>query len=194
MFLNSLDNKPIFERADGFKVKDLTASMFNLKSNNYVSYNVYRVPKEFAMRPDLISAAAYNNTIYAEIILKFNGISNPFSIQEGDVILIPNLDSAQAIIANTQKGSEADGSKIIRDSYKYIDPLKIPKVNSDFQNRQFVSSAKEGALPPNVAQEGETQITYRQGRVYFGADVETCLQSGMSQSEFLSQVIKNKKL
>lgn len=193
MFLNSLDNKPLVKRDDGLEVKDLTASMFNLRSNNYVSYNIYRVPKEFAMRPDLISAAAYNNTLYAEIILKYNGISNPFSIQEGDIILIPNLDSVKAIIA-PQKGTDADGSKIIRDSYKYIDPTKIPKTINDFENRQIVAGAKENALPPNIAQEGENQITYRNGRVYFGPGVETCLQDGMTQSEFLSTVIKSKKV
>jgi hypothetical protein len=190
MFLNSIDNKPNFTRPDGVEVKDLTASMFNLQNNNYVSYSIYKVPKEFAMRPDLISAAAYNNTMYAEIILKYNGISNPFSIQEGDMILIPNLDSVQAILA-PQKGAETDGSKLIRNSYKYIDPTKIPKVSAEFQNRQIVSGAQEGALPPNMAQEGETQITYRQGRVYFGSNVDTCLENGMSQSEFLTKVIKN---
>jgi hypothetical protein len=191
MFLNSLDKKPVFTRPDGIEVKDLTASMFNLKSNNYVSYNIYKVPKEFVMRPDLISAAAYNNTIYAEIILKYNGISNPFSIQEGDMILIPNLDSVQTIIT-PEKGTDADGSKLIRDSYKYIDPTKIPKISNDFQNRQIVGGAKEGALPPNMAEEGETQIIYRNGRVYFAENVATCLQNGMSSAEFLTNVIKSK--
>ncbi len=191
MFKYSIDEKPIFTREDGIKVKDLTASMFNLQSKNFISYNIYRVPKEFAMRPDLISAAAYNNTLYAEIILKFNGISNPFSIQEGDIILIPNLESAQAVISQ-QKGTDSDGSKKIRDSYKYIDPLKIPKASNDYKDLQIVSGAKEGALPPNIANENETQITYRNGRVYFSSDVDTCLENGMTQSEFLTNIIKTK--
>ena len=191
MFLNSVDKKPIFERPDGIQIKDLTLSMFDLNFQNNTKYNVYRVPRDFAMRPDLISAAVYNNSIYAEIILKYNGISNPFSIKEGDLILIPNLDSVDTIIS-PQKGTNADGAKLIRDSYKYIDPIKIPKTNNAFQNRQIVGGAEEGALPPNIAKEGETQITYRNGRVYFGAGVETCLQNGMTQSEFLTNVIKSK--
>jgi len=191
MFKNSIDDKPNFKRSDGIEIKDLTASMFNLKGNNYVSYNIYRVPKEFAMRPDLISAAAYNNTKYAEIILKYNGISNPFSIQEGDIILIPNLDSVQASIS-TQRGTDADGSKLIRNSYKYIDPTKNPKLNDDFQNRQIIGGAQPGDMPANMAEDGEAQITYRNGRVYFGADVQTCLQNGMTVSEFLTNAIKNK--
>ena len=192
MFANSIDLKPIFKRPDNIEVKDLTASMFNLQVQNYITYNIYKVPKEFAMRPDLISAAVYNNSIYAEIILKYNGISNPFTIQEGDLILIPNLDSAKANIA-PQEGSPADAGKKLRDSYKYIDPTKIPTARNDFQNRQLIN-APEGALPPNIAKEGEPQITYRNGRVYFGTDVDTCLQNGMTQSEFLTTVIKSKKV
>jgi len=193
MFLNSIDKKPVFKRPDGIEIKDLTATMFNLQTQNYVKFNVYKVPKEFAMRPDLISAAVYNNTIYAEIILKYNGISNPFSIKEDDLILIPNLDSVKPMITPKQ-GTEADGAKTLRDSYKYIDPTKIPKENADFQNRQVVSGAKEGALPPNIAEEGEEQITYRNGRVYFGESVATCLQNGMTSSEFLTTVIKSKNV
>jgi hypothetical protein len=192
MFLNSLDKKPIVVRDDKSKIKDLTSSMFDLTNLNYVKYNAYRVPKEYSMRPDLISGAVYNNSLYAEIILKFNGISNPFSIQEGDLILIPNLDSAKALIKNIQQGSAADSAKLIRDSYKYIDPTKMPKSNN--QNRQTVGGAAEGSLPPNITQEGEEQITYRNGRVYFGQGVETCLQNGMTSSEFLTNIIKSKKV
>ena len=190
MFSNSLDNKPAFTRPDGFQIKDLTASMFNMNVKNYIKYSIYKVPKEFEMRPDLISGAVYNDSLYAELILKYNGISNPFTIQEGDMILIPSLDSMRTIMAKTS-GSAVDGAKAIRNSYKYIDPLKIPKADGTFQNRQLIN-APDGALPPNIAQEGAAQITYRNGRVYFGAGVNTCLTNGMTQSEFLTSVIKSR--
>ena len=190
MFLNSLDRKPIFTRSDGIDIKDLTASMFNPATDNYISYTVYKVPKEFAMRPDLISAAVYNNTLYAEIILKYNGISNPFSINEDDVILIPDLGSVQTMIS-PQKGTSTDAAKTIRDSYKYIDPTKIPKPSPDFENRQIVAGASGSSLPPNMAAEGEAQITYRNGRVYFGENVTTCLQNGMTASEYITNAINS---
>jgi len=193
MFANSLDRKPIVTRGDGIEIKDLTSPMFDLRSNKNISYSIYRVPKEFEMRPDLISGAVYNNSLYAEYILKFNGISNPFTIKQGDIILIPSLDSMRAIISKPS-GTDVDGAKAIRNSYKYIDPIKIPKRDNTFQNRQIVGGAKEGALPPNIAKEGEPQITYRNGRVYFGSGVDTCLQNGMTQSEFLTTVIKSKKI
>ncbi|MBW2998201.1 hypothetical protein KY321_01560, partial [Candidatus Woesearchaeota archaeon] len=150
---------------------------------------------EYAMRPDLISQSVYNNYLYAEIILKYNGISNPFTINEGDVILIPDLDSALQKMKPTGTGNKADQAEKIRDSYKYIDPLKRPnknKITKKFDERQVVSSATTGSLPPNIADEGVSQITPRNGRVYFGEGVETCLQNGMSQSEFLASIINNK--
>jgi hypothetical protein len=191
MFNNSLDKKPIFNRPDGIGVKDLTVSMFDMGANNYVSYQAYKVPKEFEMRPDLIAGAVYNNTLYAEFILKYNGISNPFTIQEGDLILIPALETMKTITSN-KSATAPSGGNAIRDTYKYIDPLKFPKVNTKFQNRQIVS-VPNGALPPNIAKEGENQIAYRNGRVYFGESTTTCLTSGMSQSEYLTTIIKNKK-
>jgi len=192
MFENSIDSKPLFTKPDGHIVKDLTISMFLENTKPYNTYNLYKVPRDYAMRPDLIAAAVYNNSAYAEIILKYNGISNPFSINEGDIILIPNLESVKENI-NDQKMTDTDGSKAIRDSYKYIDPTKIPKNGTnDFDNRQLVKGAKDGALPPNIVIEGESQITYRQGRVYFGTSVATCLRNGMSSSEFLASAIKSK--
>lgn len=192
MFPNSLDKKPLVTRPDGIEIKDLTASMFDLTALNYVSYDIYRVPKEFEMRPDLISAAVYNNTLYVEMILKYNGISNPFTIKEGDLILIPNIGSMEAIMSKPSM-TDTGGAKAIRNTYKYIDPVKIPKKDKSFQNRQIVGGAKEGDLPSNFAKEGQTQITYRNGRVYFGESVETCLQNGISQSEFLTNAIKSKR-
>jgi hypothetical protein len=142
MFNNSIDTKEFFTKPDGTKIRDLTKSMLNLKSRNYISYEVYRVPKDYAMRPDLISKSVYNNSIYAEIILKFNGISNPFSIDEGDLILIPDLDSARDKVKDPEKGSESMANRI-RNTYKYIDPLKIPKPSDaleDYNTRQYIKT------------------------------------------------------
>lgn len=195
MFNNSIDNKKFFTRPDGIKVRDLTYSMFDLGVNNYISYNVYRVPKEYQMRPDLIARAVYNNSIYAEVILKFNSISNPFSIKEGDIILIPDLDSVKQKINQTGTGESTSKADKIRNSYKYIDPLKKPKkdVNlSEFDQRK-ISVTPANALPPNFADAGTKQLTYRGGRVYFGEGAEEkCLTNGMTQSEFITKVIKRR--
>jgi len=195
MFKNSIDEKPFFTRPDGEKIRDLTQTIFELKNRNYIAYNVYKVPREYRMRPDLISKSVYNDSAYAELILKYNGISNPFSINEGDIILIPDLDSAQEKLKVPGIGSKTDRASKIRDSYKYIDPLKRPKKADEtkkYDERSLRSTISAGALPPNIAAEGEEPFSKRGGRVYFGEGAETCLQSGMSASEFLAAVIKNR--
>jgi hypothetical protein len=193
MFLNSIDRKPFFEKSDGTVVRDLTQSMFDFTTNNYVNFQAYRVPVEYQMRIDLISQSVYNNTIHSEFILKYNGISNPFTIANGDVILIPNLDSAKE---NAKKQSTESSADIkIRNSYKYLDPTKAPIKDIqvvNFEDRDL----QEGALPPNITKEGEKQVTYRNGRVYFGEGIadSACLKNGMSQSEFITQIIRSRKV
>ena len=154
------------------------------------------------MRSDLISQSVYNNTLYAEFILKYNGISNPFSIDQGDIVLIPSLDTAKKNTKKSGEASENSDSKRIRNSYKYIDPTKAPGKNEElakFEDRNLDGKKDElsdGALPPNIAQEGEDGITYRNGRVYFGEGIgeSACLKNGMSSSEFLTKVIKSRKV
>lgn len=194
MFLNSIDKKPLLSKEDGTVIRDLTQSMFTFKTNNYISYQAYKIPAEYAMRPDLVAQAVYNNTIYAEFILKYNGIGNAFTIGPGDMILIPDLNTAQDNIRKEGEGADSPENKI-RLSYKYLDPTKAPTKDKNaiaFEDRNL----KEGALPPNIAPEGQKQITHRNGRVYFGEGIgeSACLKNGMSSSEFLTTVIKSKKV
>lgn len=195
MFNNSIDSKPLFKKTDGKEIRDLTQSMLDLKKNTYVNYQAYKVPKEYAMRPDLISKAVYNNTLYAEVILKFNGISNPFSINTGDVILIPDLEDAQERIKIPEATLKEDNAEKIRNAYKYIDPLKIPQISDTlkkYEERNYVD-AEPDSLPPNFADPNTPQIRFSRGRVYFGEGAETCVKNGMSAGEYISNVISNSR-
>jgi len=214
MFLNTLDRKPLFRKEDGNIIRDLTQSIFDFKSANSINYQAYRVPMEYQMRCDLIAQAVYNNTIYGEYILKFNGISNPFTISNGDIILIPNLDSAKQNIKQEAEAAGDNAESQIRKSYKYLDPTKAPTTDPNavkFDNRDLKNNpggtaastskglnelAFEEALPPNIAAEGQNQVTYRNGRVYFGEGIgqSACLQNGMASGEFLTQIIRSRNI
>lgn len=198
MFLSSIDKKPLFQKPDQQIVRDLTRTMFDYKSNSYVDYTAYKIPSEYEMRPDLVSQAVYNNIIYTEFILKYNGISNPFTIDKDDVILVPNLNSAKENVRIQGEVTDKEDSNEIRKSYKYIDPTKKPTRDKDltsFENRKL-KRIQEGALPPNITEEGTEQISYRNGRVYFGESIgqSACLKNGMTSSEFLTKVIKSRKV
>ena len=50
------------------------------------------VNKYYVARPDLISLAVYGEDKYADIICKINGISNPFELNENDIIILPHVE------------------------------------------------------------------------------------------------------
>jgi len=200
MFNSTIDKKPILKKPDGKIIRDLTKSIFDFNIQSLVTYKAYKVPAEYVMRPDLISQAVYNNTAYTELILKYNGISNPFSLNQDEIILIPSLDEAKKSLKGQGTIADKDDADKIRRAFKYIDPTKKPNISpetEDFNNRKLTDNTKlkDGALPPNIAEAGTSQITYRNGRVFFGENIGTsaCLKNGMSSSEFLTQVIKSKQ-
>lgn len=92
MLVNSLlKGKPTIQsKTVGEEIIHFGAITFRMP--DWVSYNVYTVSKSHVARPDLISRIMYGTDIYGDFICKVNGISNPFEINEGDVIIIPNLD------------------------------------------------------------------------------------------------------
>lgn len=86
---------------------DLLCDVFN-KDELITGYPII-VNEYYVARPDLVSLAVYGDDRYGDIICKVNGISNPFELNEDDMIFIPNID--------------------------YInDCVKASKINSDFIN------------------------------------------------------------
>lgn len=72
---------------------DLLSTVWQNLSTNAGQYVV--VEKWYVARPDLISLAIYGSDDYADIICKMNGISNPFELNEGDIIFCPNVTFLQ---------------------------------------------------------------------------------------------------
>lgn len=93
MLINSLlKNKPqIFSETMQENMIHLGAITFRIP--DHVTYSVYKVSKDHVARPDLISKILYGTDIYGDFICKVNGISNPFEINEGDIIIVPDLTS-----------------------------------------------------------------------------------------------------
>ena len=106
MFLNSLlKNKPkIFSSTVGEDIIHLGAQTFRMPT--WAAYTIYTVSKSHIARPDLISRIMYGTEMYGDFLCKVNGISNPFEINEGDVLIIPNLNNmADFMIEDTYNDS-----------------------------------------------------------------------------------------
>ena len=92
----SLASKPEMSRTiDGKKVsyKDLLCHTLNDEEAVFEGIEFIRVIDDYVARPDLISLAVYGTDQYADILCKINGISNPFELNEGMILLIPNLST-----------------------------------------------------------------------------------------------------
>ena len=89
-----LDYKLLNRKQIIHKGNDQYIDLLNKTFDETVYSNVMPliVNKYYVARPDLISLALYGDDRYADIICKINGISNPFEINENDVIIVPNIE------------------------------------------------------------------------------------------------------
>lgn len=140
--------------------------------------DTFMVNEEMTMRPDMLSYIGYGTADYFDYILKFNGISNPFSIDYGDIIQVPDMMYMAEAVSNAQFEYE-DNQKDIRD--QYINPSKgmvIDPKRIDYENelKKLKASAPTGvkfsstSVPPNLNQPGATEGKYNksEGNIKLG--------------------------
>lgn len=93
----------------GEDIMDLLSQTFIIPSN--YSYDVFKVTEEYIARPDLISLDAYGDDMFADVICKLNGISNPFELNKDMLLIIPSpeniTDFANSAAAMDYKWNES---------------------------------------------------------------------------------------
>ena len=60
---------------------------------NEFTYNVVEIPKDCIARMDLIANQIYGDPSFSDLLCKLNGISNPFELNEGMILVIPSPDN-----------------------------------------------------------------------------------------------------
>lgn len=55
-------------------------------------YEILEVTERYVARPDLLSKDIYGDTLYSDLLCKLNGISNPFEMNAGMILVIPSPD------------------------------------------------------------------------------------------------------
>ena len=71
--------------------------IYNLNDSTFkipkrYSYEVLEVSEKYIARPDLLSKDIYGDTLYSDLLCKLNGISNPFELNKGMLLIIPSPD------------------------------------------------------------------------------------------------------
>ena len=98
-------------------VKDGITMLDFMENNFKVSYidsllrisKVILIQERHLCRLDTLSDEAYGSVNYPDIIMKFNQISNPFSMELNDLIVIPTLESARRFYRKDSIGHEKRG-------------------------------------------------------------------------------------
>lgn len=149
---------------NGIKMLDLNECNFEISFSTIEELKLKKIlilDETFEGRPDLLQyKAGYNTVNELDIILKFNEISNPFSIKSGDLIVIPDVDIAKRFYKKdntTNHNSPLDLKKL------YIDTSKKPQDDkARLKQLQKISKRKNSAketLPPNLLRSGQSAFT-----------------------------------
>lgn len=200
-FFKTQDSKPIIKDRQGAEIvnfieKDMLSSQIGYRP---IIIDYFLVTADDVMRSDIIAQKMYGYLSALEGILKFNGISNPFSIEEGDVLYTFDVPSMNA---NMRSGRTVNATKTdIRDQYitpekkSTVDPALRAFDKRDTPRKPNSAKGNQPALPPNYAAFGDTELQIRNGKIVFGPNVtkqdEDC-DKPLSKSEFISRLIKNR--
>jgi hypothetical protein len=199
--LLTLDNKPVIGTTEEDLRLDLT---YPSRSNTFVYDDTFAVEVKAGeeMRPDILSVNFFASPSYYDMILKRNGISNPFSINSGEIFFAPDLDDLMS--NNAPSGRQWQAQQSVRQ--QYINPEKRSLTDSRLaiveaqrlaaMRKKAETSVSAGSLlPPNIADAGDREIVVKGGKIYFGRDVvkgkEECVEP-LTKSEFLARLVKNR--
>lgn len=80
---------------------------------NEYQYEIIEVTEKYIARPDILSMDVYGDSLYSDLLCKLNGISNPFELNKGMLLIIPSPDSIMNFMktpTNAECDSNADDS------------------------------------------------------------------------------------
>lgn len=118
-----LNQKPLITK-DNETYMDLLSKTFVFNEN--MKIKLIEVEEYYIGRPDLISLAVYGTDAFADIICKVNGISNPFELNEGDILIIPSIEEINNATTNGITSEFADSIVKSDDNRKKISNRRSP--------------------------------------------------------------------
>jgi len=166
MNLATIKNKIV----EGIKLILVQPTMFfniGLDKIKDSDYTVKEIDQFEAGRPDLISLNAYGTVDKVDLLLKFNGISDPFSIAEGERIKIPRADFPFRTLDRIEEKEE----NIVKQ--QFMDTKRLSKKDQNRVEALKKKYDKDNLLPPNVVPVGKKTFKFEADQVIFGAQAQS---------------------
>jgi hypothetical protein len=162
MNYNTLHNKNIITSPTGERYKDLISRTFEINESLKIA-DFFRVSADLVMDPAGISFRYYGTTDYADAIMKINEISNPFSIEEGDILVMVQDSQIKNFYRNPDQSAARLSSQFneeTRQSQKDKARLAFLKQkNKDKRNKSNDNS------PSRILKDGESVFRFNDGKI-----------------------------
>lgn len=164
-----LKNKLVDESTGEFYF-DLTAPSFIYNPDVGIK-GIHYVTSDQVGRIDKICEIYYGGSEFIDALCVVNNIFNPFSLQEGDVLVIPNLARPDLLYQRPDPASRPVPTILPyvdtgRQSQK--DQSRIQRLTQKAKGRK---NGVETPLPPNMLQPGEVSKTFKNGEIQLGANL-----------------------
>jgi hypothetical protein len=173
--IDIINDKPFFTNPNTQERSlDLLSPSWVSRSVRYSIKAIAFVTDETKMRPDLVSMQYLADTGKLGTLLKLNNISNPLSVDVGEILLVPG---DQMVTDLFRSGKSITNQKQKARSFRKELQDKISQVSKDrleYLNSKNVSNLAETPLPPNLLQDGQQQILVTEGKLIFGPDIGQC--------------------
>ena len=154
----------------GEQYYDLSAPSFTYKRELGVKALHY-VTVDKVGRIDKISEMYFGTGASIDAICIVNNIFNPFTLSEGDVLAIPNLQDEGLVYSRpnaASRPSETLAQYVNTDRQSVQDQSRVQRLT------QLAKSKKNGVkspIPPNMMQQGQVAKVFKGGKILLGANL-----------------------
>jgi len=167
----ALKNKLTEERTGEFYY-DLTAPSFTYNADLGVKALHY-VQIDQVGRIDKISELYFGGGEFIDAICVVNNIFNPFTIAEGDILVIPNLSRQDLVYSRPNPASRPNSTQ-----EAYIDTGRQSEKDQGRMQRliEKAKTSKAGVkqpMPPNMLQPGQETKQYEGGKIKLGTNLNS---------------------
>ena len=155
--LKTLLNKYSVTKENGDVLPDITRGSINIdRKDELRSSSRVIVDEDTVMRPDLIAVALYNDQSMLDLLLKYNAVSNPFSLYVGQILHAPNIDDLAKIVETPSVIKDIGDVQVDETESIFVDP----KTDKDKNRLDLLKKQNKGGevLPSNVNKKGDKNI------------------------------------